>query len=82
MKSQPGQHSVPERSSAAASSAKMVGRMLVFAFSALWFAHYCLDALAQLRTQRAAAAASSVNATPALEVAEANRAALSQWGSP
>lgn len=28
---------------------------LVFAFSALWFAHYCLDALAQLRLQRAAA---------------------------
>ena len=27
---------------------------LVFAFSALWFAHYCLDALAQLRAQRAA----------------------------
>ena len=29
---------------------------LVFAFSALWFAHYCLDALAALRAQRAAAA--------------------------
>ncbi|MFZ3120433.1 MAG: EI24 domain-containing protein [Variovorax sp.] len=29
---------------------------LVFAFSALWFAHYCLDALAQLRLQRAEAA--------------------------
>ena len=29
---------------------------LVFSFSALWFAHYCLDALAQLRMQRAAAA--------------------------
>lgn len=32
---------------------------LVFAFSALWFAHYCLDALAQLRTQRTAAASSA-----------------------
>lgn len=28
---------------------------LVFAFSALWFGHYCLDALAQLRSQRAVA---------------------------
>jgi hypothetical protein len=28
---------------------------LVFAFSALWFAHYALDALAQLRAQRASA---------------------------
>ena len=27
---------------------------LVFAFSALWFAHYCLDALNQLRAQRLA----------------------------
>jgi len=33
---------------------------LVFAFSALWFAHYGLDALAQLRAQRAAAAVSVV----------------------
>jgi len=55
---------------------------LVFAFSALWFAHYCLDALAQLRTQRAAALASAEGGTPALEAAEANQAALSQWGSP
>lgn len=30
---------------------------LVFAFSALWFAHYSLDALAQLRLERMAAAA-------------------------
>ena len=50
---------------------------LVFAFSALWFAHYCLDALAQLRTQRAAAAVSP----PAVELADAN-AAASQWGAP
>jgi hypothetical protein len=28
---------------------------LVFAFSALWFAHYCLDALSQLRLQRTTA---------------------------
>ena len=47
---------------------------LVFAFSALWFAHYCLDALAQLRAQRAAHALA--NGVPAIE------AALSQWGSP
>ncbi len=50
---------------------------LVFAFSALWFAHYCLDALARLRTQQAAAAVSS----PALEMADAN-AAASQWSAP
>ena len=49
---------------------------LVFAFSALWFAHYCLDALAQLR---AAAATSTTVTAPAIE---ADRAALSQWGSP
>ena len=35
---------------------------LVFAFSALWFAHYALDALAQLRAQRAAAASASSEA--------------------
>ena len=50
---------------------------LVFAFSALWFAHYCLDALAQLRARRAAAA--DMTTVPAIE---ADRAALSQWGSP
>ncbi|MDM0076499.1 EI24 domain-containing protein [Variovorax sp. J2P1-59] len=50
---------------------------LVFAFSALWFAHYCLDALAQLRVQRAVAAVSP----PAVELADAN-AAASQWGAP
>ena len=50
---------------------------LVFAFSALWFAHYCLDALDQLRAQRAAAA--SMASAPAIE---ADRAVLSQWGSP
>ena len=51
---------------------------LVFAFSALWFGHYCLDALAQLRAQRGAAAASTDSA-PALE---ADQAVLSQWKSP
>ena len=55
---------------------------LVFAFSALWFAHYCLDALALLRAQRAAALASAESGAPALEAAQANQAALSQWGSP
>jgi hypothetical protein len=56
---------------------------LVFAFSALWFAHYCLDALAQLRAQRAAAMASGAGDTPALAVdRSADQAALSQWGSP
>jgi hypothetical protein len=53
---------------------------LVFAFSALWFAHYCLDALAQLRIQRAAAAAAATaSAAPAIG---ADRALLSQWSSP
>jgi hypothetical protein len=59
---------------------------LVFAFSALWFAHYCLDALGQLRAQRAvaeaSAASSATGGTAAIEVSEANKAALSQWGSP
>ena len=50
---------------------------LVFAFSALWFAHYCLDALAQLRAQRAAAAVSS----SAAELVDAS-AAASQWSAP
>ena len=61
---------------------------LVFAFSALWFAHYCLDALTQLRAQRAAqqpAAGSGDAQQQAIEAAqatEANKAALSQWSSP
>ena len=50
---------------------------LVFAFSALWFSHYCLDALAQLRAQRAAAAVSTSTA----ELADAG-AAASQWSAP
>jgi hypothetical protein len=37
---------------------------LVFAFSALWFAHYCLDALGQLRRQRAEAPAPIVIPSP------------------
>ena len=47
---------------------------LVFAFSALWFAHYCLDALAQLRAVRAAAL------QPA--AVELDPAARAQWGAP
>ncbi|MDM0012847.1 EI24 domain-containing protein [Variovorax sp. J22P168] len=50
---------------------------LVFAFSALWFAHYCLDALARLRAQRAAAALSSSAGAPVDAGAVA-----SQWGAP
>jgi len=53
---------------------------LVFAFSALWFAHYCLDALAQLRAQREAAAALA-GAGSAPE-GGADQAVLSQWKSP
>ncbi len=48
---------------------------LVFAFSALWFSHYCLDALAALRTQRAAAV--STSAAEPTDV----RAAATQWGA-
>ena len=51
---------------------------LVFAFSALWFSHYCLDALAQLRAARAAAAPPS-GALPAVEI---DPAASAQWGAP
>jgi hypothetical protein len=47
---------------------------LVFAFSALWFAHYCLDALAQLRAARAATLQ-----PPAVEL---DPAASAQWGAP
>ena len=46
---------------------------LVFAFSALWFAHYCLDALAQLRAARAALQPAAVELGPA---------ASAQWGAP
>ncbi|KAF1066152.1 EI24 domain-containing protein [Variovorax sp.] len=53
---------------------------LVFAFSALWFGHYCLDALAQLRGQRAAAAAAAIPGDAA--AIEADQAVLSQWKSP
>jgi len=50
---------------------------LVFAFCALWFSHYCLDALARLRSQRAAAAISNSMAAPT-DVA----AVASQWSAP
>ena len=51
---------------------------LVFAFSALWFAHYCLDALAQLRASRAAAQPPQ-GSLPAQEIGPA---AAAQWGAP
>ncbi|RZL93555.1 MAG: EI24 domain-containing protein [Variovorax sp.] len=51
---------------------------LVFAFSALWFAHYCLDALAQLRAERAALAI----ANPATPAVAPDRAIETQWGAP
>ena len=51
---------------------------LVFAFSALWFAHYGLDALAQLRAARAAAAPPP-GGPPAVEIGPA---ASAQWGAP
>ncbi len=46
---------------------------LVFAFSALWFAHYCLDALHQLRASRAATA-SATDPAAILPATEADRA--------
>ncbi|MEB0058088.1 MULTISPECIES: EI24 domain-containing protein [unclassified Variovorax] len=51
---------------------------LVFAFSALWFAHYCLDALNQLRAQRGALAAN----TAAVPLPSIPDASASQWSSP
>ena len=54
---------------------------LVFAFSALWFAHYCLDALAQLRAKREAAAVAAGGAS-AVDAEQADQAVLSQWKSP
>jgi len=50
---------------------------LVFAFSALWFAHYGRDALARLRAARAAALGPGV--AQALEI---QQAASTQWGAP
>ena len=45
---------------------------LVFVFSSLWFAHYCLEALRQLRASREGAATTPVPAaTPALPPAGA-----------
>ena len=55
---------------------------VVFAFSALWFAHYTLDALAQLRAQRAAALAPTAGPAALPDDSGAERVALSQWGSP
>jgi hypothetical protein len=52
---------------------------LVFAFSALWFAHYCLDALARQRDERAAAA---VLAPPESTTTDPAVAATNQWEAP
>ncbi|MFZ4481847.1 MAG: EI24 domain-containing protein [Rhodoferax sp.] len=46
---------------------------LVFAFSSLWFAHYCLAALQALRDERAGPAPASVPATAPLIQSEALR---------
>ncbi|CAN5558150.1 EI24 domain-containing protein [soil metagenome] len=53
---------------------------LVFAFSALWFAHYCLEALAQLRAQRAVLM--PADSTPLAEAAVPGRVASSEQGTP
>ncbi|HYP84619.1 EI24 domain-containing protein [Variovorax sp.] len=52
---------------------------LVFAFSALWFAHYCLEALTQQRAVRAAAAAIPGPDAPAVELSAATSR---QWEAP
>ncbi|MDO8249940.1 MAG: hypothetical protein Q7T78_09540, partial [Rhodoferax sp.] len=44
---------------------------LVFAFSSLWFAHYCLAALRTLRAEAALAAARGVTPAPAVIDVEA-----------
>jgi hypothetical protein len=41
---------------------------LVFAFSSLWFAHYCLSALQALRAEKALAAANAAAALTAIDV--------------
>ncbi len=46
---------------------------LVFAFSSLWFAHYCLAALQALRAEQALAAAAAVAPTPVLTDGETLR---------
>jgi hypothetical protein len=51
---------------------------LVFAFSSLWFAHYCLNALTRLRAERAALALSPSSATGPADAA----AIATQWGAP
>jgi len=53
--------------------------MLVFAFSALWFAHYCLDALTRLRAQRAIETAADPGGRAATD---AQAATATQWGAP
>ena len=45
---------------------------LVFAFCALWFAHYALAALEQLRAQQSAAAAPAAPATPSAALVASN----------
>ncbi len=45
--------------------------MLVFAFSSLWFAHYCLSALQTLRAETAPAASPVARPAPAMPVMQA-----------
>lgn len=44
---------------------------LIFAFSSLWFAHYCLAALRDLRHERSTVVATAVEIAPATPVADA-----------
>jgi hypothetical protein len=55
---------------------------LVFAFSSLWFAHYCLDALSQLRAARALSQPPVTPGNDASSTAALDRAVASQWSSP
>ena len=55
---------------------------LVFAFSSLWFAHYCLAALQALRAESAAAAAVVPVVAPALEATGLQAVTLADDTSP
>jgi len=49
---------------------------LVFAFSSLWFGHYCLAALQALRAEKALAAAAAAAAAPAVDVIDVQAVTL------
>jgi Etoposide-induced protein 2.4 (EI24) len=54
---------------------------LVFGFASLWFSHYCLAALAQMRAEKAAEEASKVAAQVAKDAANASTSAFPSYES-